>query len=215
MQTLDIVTMPLTERVLWIARECFELSNKPSPEIITDQRLTHLLLAMQSCRSEDVQSEKINLMPDFSLLVNHYVAWRDALEHIAARALWLKPEAKKSLAQLVESLPSFFTAGKYKITYDCFSSRVPQWRNSLAYLAGMPNLRFLEIGSFEGYSACWLLDNILTHNSSHLVCIDIFQNERAVSLFDMNIALTGASHRVTKRIGLSEDELAKFEKNRF
>jgi predicted O-methyltransferase YrrM len=148
-------------------------------------------------------------------LDNHYVAWRSALDHIAAKALWLRPGTKESMAQLAESLPSFLIRGKYKFTYDCFSPRILQWRNSLAHFVAAPDLRFLEIGSFEGHSACWLLDNILTHSSSHLVCIDTFKSERAESHFDMNISLTGASHRVTKRIGPSEDELVKLEKNSF
>lgn len=32
--------------------------------------------------------------------------------------------------------------------------------------------RFLEIGSFEGASAVWLLSNVLTHPESTLVCVD-------------------------------------------
>ena len=33
----------------------------------------------------------------------------------------------------------------------------------------------LEIGSFEGRSAIWLLENILTHSNSHLTCVDTFE----------------------------------------
>jgi hypothetical protein len=32
--------------------------------------------------------------------------------------------------------------------------------------------KFLEIGNYEGRSATWLLDNILTHPKSHLTCVD-------------------------------------------
>jgi hypothetical protein len=215
MENPNEVTMPLSERVLWIARECVELSKKISPETVTDEQLTRILLAMGICQSETSQKEKIDLIPDFSRLDNHYVAWRSFMDRVAKEAYWLLPETKKSLAQLVESLPSFLMRGRYKITYDCFSSRIPQWKRDLAHFAGAPNLRFLEIGSFEGHSAGWLIDNILTHNSAQLVCVDIFENKRAESLYDLNISLSGASHRVTKRVGSSEDELAKLEKNSF
>jgi Methyltransferase domain len=104
---------------------------------------------------------------------------------------------------------------KYEITYDCFSSRIPQWRRDLAHFAGAPNIKYLEIGYFEGYSVCWLLDNILTNNSSRLVCIDIFDNGQAERLYDLNISRSGASCRVVKLKGLSEDELVSLEKGSF
>ena len=55
-------------------------------------------------------------------------------------------------------------------TYDWFSQHVPYWNRLLEPLKGQPDLRFLEIGSFEGRSACWLLRNILTHETSMLTC---------------------------------------------
>lgn len=39
-------------------------------------------------------------------------------------------------------------------------------------LIGKPNLRFLEIGCFEGQSALWTLENVLTDPSSMLTIID-------------------------------------------
>lgn len=42
-------------------------------------------------------------------------------------------------------------------------------------LVGKPNLRFMEIGSFEGQSARWTLENVLTDISSTLVMIDPLQ----------------------------------------
>lgn len=38
-------------------------------------------------------------------------------------------------------------------------------------------LSYLEIGSFEGRSVCWMLDNVLTHPSCRIVCVDwLFQS---------------------------------------
>jgi len=110
-QMKKIESTSLTDRLLWIARECLELSNNRLPQIVTDERLTELVLAMQDCCS-DSSEEKIDLIPDFRVLENHYVAWLDALKPIAAKALWLKPETKKRVEEFIESLPPFFMRGK-------------------------------------------------------------------------------------------------------
>lgn len=39
-------------------------------------------------------------------------------------------------------------------------------------LADRP-LSYLEIGTYEGRSACWMLDNVLKHHMSTCVCVDI------------------------------------------
>ncbi len=41
-------------------------------------------------------------------------------------------------------------------------------------LTGQPNLRFLEIGCFEGQASLWLMENVLTDPSSKLAVIDPF-----------------------------------------
>ncbi len=53
---------------------------------------------------------------------------------------------------------------------------------------GLPNLRFLEIGSFEGMYTLWLLENILTDTSSKITCIDTFEGneERYFAGIDTN-----------------------------
>jgi predicted O-methyltransferase YrrM len=62
----------------------------------------------------------------------------------------------------------------YDFSVDWFSKNIPQWTTHLAELVGKPNLRFLEIGSFEGRSAVWLLDTVLTDDSSRLWCVETF-----------------------------------------
>lgn len=46
------------------------------------------------------------------------------------------------------------------------------FENMLAEYRDKDNLLFLEIGSFTGDSAVYMLENILTSNSSRLVCVD-------------------------------------------
>ncbi len=57
---------------------------------------------------------------------------------------------------------------------DWHAEHVPDWKEWLRHLRHMPDVLALEIGSFEGRSACWLLENILTHETARLVCIDPF-----------------------------------------
>lgn len=64
-----------------------------------------------------------------------------------------------------------------EITRNWFNScnRPKTWKRVLGLFIGKPNINFLEIGSFEGASAIWLLNNILTHPTSRLTCLDAWQ----------------------------------------
>jgi predicted O-methyltransferase YrrM len=60
---------------------------------------------------------------------------------------------------------------------DWFSNNLPYWHAILEKnFKGQPGLNFLEIGSFEGRSACWLMEHVLTHESARLSCVDPFMN---------------------------------------
>jgi len=73
-------------------------------------------------------------------------------------------------------------------TQDWFSSKIPLWQEQLAHFDKKKNLHFLEIGSFEGRSALWLLENILKHPSSRLTCIDPWKTiEKVYTRFKNNI----------------------------
>lgn len=100
---------------------------------------------------------------------------------------------------------------KYRFTFDWVAPHAPAWESDLAHLKGKPNVRGLEIGCFEGQSACWWLDNILTDPTSRLTCVDPFAIPMDSTLlryferyFDHNIAATGAGERVTKLVGSSQ-----------
>ena len=56
---------------------------------------------------------------------------------------------------------------------DYVSREVLHWERALAGFKGK-RVRALEIGSFEGRSAVWFLENVLTHEESTIVCIDSF-----------------------------------------
>ncbi len=45
----------------------------------------------------------------------------------------------------------------------------------LPYVDVESELHWLEIGSFEGRSALWIVENVLKHPSSNLTCVDVWQ----------------------------------------
>ena len=72
---------------------------------------------------------------------------------------------------------------------------------------GKPNIHALEIGSYEGFSAIWQLENILTDPTSTITCIDIFDDKVIEDRFDQNIKATSVSNKVIKIKGPSEKML--------
>lgn len=116
----------------------------------------------------------------------------------------------------------------YRFTTDWFSGNIPIWNQVLAKFTVSPDLSFLEVGSWEGRSTCWLLDNILTDPSSTITCIDTFEGsiehgsmgleEHIRSLediFNHNIERTGKAQQVKKLKGLSQSWLCQLPVNSF
>jgi predicted O-methyltransferase YrrM len=62
---------------------------------------------------------------------------------------------------------------RFKFSVSWFLNTVQQWRDFLLPLK-YKELNVLEIGSFEGMSAAWLLDNVLVTENSHITCVDPF-----------------------------------------
>ncbi|MEM9217698.1 MAG: tetratricopeptide repeat protein [Cyanobacteria bacterium P01_F01_bin.150] len=88
----------------------------------------------------------------------------------------------------------------YEFSQDWFSHNIPIWLDYLKGFIGRPSLKACEVGSFQGMSACWILDHLLTHPTAQMTCIEPnFQPE-----FDRNIARTGTAQKVDKREGISD-----------
>lgn len=90
----------------------------------------------------------------------------------------------------------------YAFEKDWFSGNLRRFEYFLSPLKGTA-CQLLEIGTDEGRSAVWLMDNVATAEEAHLTCIDIVDhpNRRA------NIEASGAGHRVDFRQGRSADVL--------
>jgi predicted O-methyltransferase YrrM len=96
-------------------------------------------------------------------------------------------------------------------TTDYVSPFVDDWARALAPLTGRPGVRLLEIGSFEGRSATWFLNHVLTHETSEIVCVDLFSRPELEARFDHNIRLADRHGRVRKLKGRSADVLAALD----
>lgn len=99
----------------------------------------------------------------------------------------------------------------YQFTRDWFTYNIPIWRKYLQFFAHQPDARALEVGCYEGRSTCWLLDHILTHPTSQILCIDLYFQEK----FDVNMQRSGAIDKLTKRQGNSHDLLPTLPINTF
>lgn len=94
---------------------------------------------------------------------------------------------------------------RYEFTTELFQPNLSQWSNLIDELQGKP-VHLLEIGSYEGQSAIWLLENICTHPDCTLTTIDPFESSptweirpekfEIESRFRQNIALTGGMDQV-------------------
>lgn len=104
---------------------------------------------------------------------------------------------------------------RYEFTSDWVSENVSHWSQVLAPLKGQPNIQALEVGSFEGRSAIWFLESVLTHESASLTCVDIFYAPVIETRFDQNIAASGVAKKVTKVKGRSDEALKQFKPNTF
>ena len=80
----------------------------------------------------------------------------------------------------------------YIFTTDIFSHRISIWTKYFQPLAPKA-IAVLQIGCYQGMSACWILDEILSHQASKLTCIDSnFERH-----FKENILKTGSESKVT------------------
>ena len=104
----------------------------------------------------------------------------------------------------------------YEFTEDWFSENNPekvvrQFDEFLSEFKDKPST-FLEIGSFEGMSTIWMLENILTNKESRLFCIDAWAEwtEDAFVRFVENINKSGFKNKVDIIKGDSSTYLSIF-----
>lgn len=96
--------------------------------------------------------------------------------------------------------------GRY--TQDWFSYHEAHWLRHFGQLAGLPGLQGVEVGSYEGRSACWIANHLLTGDGSRLVCVEPFgQYDAQEQNFDHNIRVAGCASKILKLRGRSQQVL--------
>ena len=101
-------------------------------------------------------------------------------------------------------------------TEDWFSGNIPVWEAVLGPKAGTP-LAMLEVGSFQGRSALWALENVLTHPDSVIHCCDTFEGTPGEHTHEQTHGLFGVfssnllphAHKVHVHRGASSDVLKR------
>jgi predicted O-methyltransferase YrrM len=92
----------------------------------------------------------------------------------------------------------------YSADWVTFNAR--GWDRVLAGLKAVPGLRYLEVGAFEGRSANWFLDHILTHASSAATLVEPFLYSPRWAL-EWNLRMAGHSSRARVLQGRSTELL--------
>src|SRR4030095_182097 len=95
----------------------------------------------------------------------------------------------------------------YNFTSDWVTDKTALWSDILKDYRGRPEVRMLEVGSYQGRSALWFLENILTGSHATLTCIDDFRVLGTEPRFDHNLRLSGKAHQVNKLKGKSVEIL--------
>jgi len=103
---------------------------------------------------------------------------------------------------------------QYSFTKDTFTDKISAWTKLLDEFKGKPGINYLEIGTFEGRSALWILENILTHPTSKLTIVDAFE-EHTYKRFVSNVNLSGEANKFTILVGLSTHKIRELPFNSF
>ncbi len=100
----------------------------------------------------------------------------------------------------------------YTFTVNTFTDKISAWTKLLEEFKGKPGINYLEIGTFEGRSALWMLENILTHPTSTLTIIDLFA-ENNLKTFTANVNLSGEASKFKIMTGSSTDKIREIPFN--
>ena len=102
----------------------------------------------------------------------------------------------------------------YSFSVDWFSNNIPIWQKALAPFKAQPDVKYLELGVYEGRSLIWMLENILTHPTAQVVAIDLFP-ENLLTTFRHNLEVAGAGNKVEVLKGKFSDILGKLPRKSF
>lgn len=110
----------------------------------------------------------------------------------------------------------------YTFTHDYFSAHIANWQCWFDEQITQAPIRILEIGSWQGGSTLWLLDQVIGPRGGSITCVGTWEassehtllaslNQSSEALFDANLARNDLAEHVIKRKGTSADILPSLE----
>jgi predicted O-methyltransferase YrrM len=75
-----------------------------------------------------------------------------------------------------------------EFTSDWFSHNIPHWQRHVIEKLPAGPIHWLELGAFEGRSACWVHDNVIVPRGGSLSCLDSWWKDDYEQRFDANMA---------------------------
>jgi len=144
-------------------------------------------------------------------------------DSLRIEVLQVEPRSDLEFFKLAETNPIRLLSPEkpYKNQYefsdkwDWFTRNIPVWERLLAPYCAKPDLRYLEVGVFEGRSFVWMLENVLTDPSARATAIDLFGDfadltaDSVKARFLENVRRTGAEQKARVVPGYSQVELRR------
>jgi SAM-dependent methyltransferase len=156
----------------------------------------------------------IDLVLFTAVLAGILIGWSTFRSRQLTAAAFQSPLSEVRAAQ-EELIPdSVAYRRQYDFTVNWFTWNIPVWETVLAPFQGKPNVRYLEVGLYEGRSAVWMLEHVLTHPTARLTGVDVFDGPHKDRCF-ANIERTGAPAKATLITGYSQLVLRGLPLNSF
>ena len=147
----------------------------------------------------------------FSYSIRHN--WELFTDNLAKRQKLAEVQIPEVWYEEQDNVPHPYNKDYAFSAIDWFTYNIPVWEIALAPYKGKPDVRYLEIGTYEGRSLIWMFENILTDPTSTAANIDIFygmDNQYAPDVearFHANLELSGAADRTRTLVGFSYEKL--------
>jgi predicted O-methyltransferase YrrM len=131
-----------------------------------------------------------------------------------------------SFAERIITAGDIEKGNPYKNSYDFgddtdwFTNKIGAWKVLLEPFKGKPNVRYLEVGMYEGRSVAWMFENILTHPTSTMTGIDIFYSfdgaysSELEAKFRKNLDIAGGTAKTEVMVGFSDKMLRKLDSSK-
>ncbi len=97
---------------------------------------------------------------------------------------------------------------------DLVTWREDRWLSMLSSIKNQADLKYLEIGSFEGRSVIWMMKNIFTHSTSSAEIIDSFYDKNE-AILRRNLKVANLTEKVHIHEGSSHLKLRNLPLQQF